>query len=122
MPLTGRVILLTFLGGALGTTGRFVIGTAIDDQMPMLFVVNLLGAFALGWFNSSKRFDSESARAFWGVGFAGGFTTMSGVASAFVGGLESSLIVFLVLAMLALGVVAYRLGLWLGSRSKVASE
>jgi fluoride ion exporter CrcB/FEX len=44
-----------------------------------LTLVNSLGTASLGWFNGDQRFASESRKAFWAVGFAGGFTTMSGL-------------------------------------------
>jgi fluoride ion exporter CrcB/FEX len=43
-------------------------------------VVNLSGSAALGFFNHSSRFSSDARRAFFGIGLAGGYTTMSGVA------------------------------------------
>ena len=97
MQISAKVIGLTFLGGAVGTWLRWFIATAFDgwlittneaartDQvltstLVMLFVVNLSGAAALGFFNHSKHFDSDARRAFFGIGLAGGYTTMSGVA------------------------------------------
>ena len=44
-----------------------------------LTIVNSLGSACLGWFNGDQRFATENRRAFWSVGFAGGFTTMSGI-------------------------------------------
>lgn len=44
-----------------------------------LTLVNALGAAALGWFNGDRRFQTDARRAFWSIGFAGGFTTMSGL-------------------------------------------
>ena len=44
-----------------------------------LTLANALGAGALGWFNGDRRFNTDARRAFWSVGFAGGFTTMSGL-------------------------------------------
>jgi fluoride ion exporter CrcB/FEX len=73
----------------------------------VLIVVNLLGTAFLGYANGSKRFDSDSASAFWKIGFSGGFTTMSGLAllvipSQSVSGVVAAL-------MMALGVVVYLL-------------
>lgn len=116
MRLSTRIVALTFLGGALGTAGRFALSGLLGNSLLPLFVVNLLGAFALGLFNTSKKFDSDALRAFWGIGFAGGFTTMSGVAVSFV--VESGSPVFITLAVLAmfgLGVLSYRLGSRFGS-------
>lgn len=82
--LTGlKLSALTFVGGALGATARFSLGL-VWDQFWSLIVINLIGAAMLGWLVNSKRFDSVEAKAFLGTGFAGGFTSMSGVASLFV--------------------------------------
>ncbi|MEY4367687.1 MAG: hypothetical protein RLZ28_1102 [Actinomycetota bacterium] len=86
-------------------------------QLVILFVVNLVGAAFLGFVNSSPAFASGSSKAFWGVGFAGGFTTMSGVALWVVASsADAFLAPFTVIAMFVTGVVAYLLALSLGSR------
>ena len=71
------------MGGAIGTLARFLIGDA-SGQLLGLILVNTIGAAALGWLNGDKRFDNPDLKAFWGVGLAGGFTTMSGLASMIV--------------------------------------
>jgi len=43
-------------------------------------IVNLAGAGLLGIVHSKEFKFSQRAKAFWGSGFAGGFTTMSGLA------------------------------------------
>lgn len=43
-------------------------------------IVNIVGSALIGWLNSDPRFASEGKRAFWAVGFSGGFTTMSALA------------------------------------------
>lgn len=83
MKITLRIIWLTFMGGTLGTLARFVIGD-FTGQLLGLVLVNTIGTAALGWFNGDKRFDTPEQKAFWAVGLAGGFTTMSGLASAIV--------------------------------------
>ncbi len=83
MKPTIRVIWLTFMGGTIGTLARFFIGD-VSGQLMGLVLVNTLGAAALGWFNGDKRFDTAEQKAFWAVGLAGGFTTMSGLASMIV--------------------------------------
>lgn len=83
MQPTPRVIWLTFMGGTIGTLARFFIGD-VTGQLMGLVLVNTIGAAALGWFNADKRFDSAEQKAFWAVGLAGGFTTMSGLASMMV--------------------------------------
>jgi CrcB protein len=79
-------------------------------QLVMLIVVNLVGAAFLGFVNSSPLFATESRRVFWGVGFAGGFTTMSGVALWVVASsADAFLAPITVIAMFISGVAAYLL-------------
>ena len=115
-------VALVFLGGALGTAARYAVSLTMP-QLGTLFVVNLLGAAFLGWVNSSRVFESNSSKAFWGVGFAGGFTTMSGVALWLVAAVDNALFApFTVLAMFALGVFAYFAGLRLGRIGQSAEK
>lgn len=74
-----------FLGGALGAMARYMLmEIAIINfpneigQLVSLFVVNLLGAYLLGLTFRHPLFNS-GCKSLWGTGFAGGFTTMSGV-------------------------------------------
>jgi len=109
---------LVFLGGAIGTAARYAASIALP-QIGMLFLVNLLGAAFLGVVNSAKLFESGSSKAFWGVGFAGGFTTMSGVALWMIGSSDTAALAPLtVIAMFVLGVLAYLLGLRVGAISQ----
>ena len=120
-----KQVALVFLGGAIGTAARYAASITLP-QIGMLFFVNLLGAAFLGLVNSAPVFESGSSKLFWGVGFAGGFTTMSGVALWMIGASGSSALAPLtVIAMFALGVLAYLLGLRLGKigpKVKVESE
>jgi CrcB protein len=110
---TPKILLLTFLGGALGTALRFGLSFVFDDTLMVLFIVNLLGAAALGWFNGHPHFATDDRRALWAVGFAGGFTTMSGVALFMGNNLFFALSEALlwVALMFALGLAAYWLAL-----------
>ncbi len=120
-----KQVALVFLGGAIGTAARYAASITLP-QIGMLFFVNLLGAAFLGLVNSAPVFESGSSKLFWGVGFAGGFTTMSGVALWMIGASGSAALAPLtVIAMFALGVLAYLLGLRLGKigpKVKVESE
>ena len=76
--------LLVFLGGGLGALLRYLIAAILEIAIGStfagslsLYIVNITGAVFLGLTNA---FKSEAARFFWGAGFAGGFTTMSGIA------------------------------------------
>jgi fluoride ion exporter CrcB/FEX len=79
LKLAPKIVWLTFLGGAIGSLSRWSIGELSDSQLS-LWLVNLIGAFLVGIFNGFEYFKPESRRAFWSTGFAGGLTTMSGVA------------------------------------------
>lgn len=72
-----------FFGGALGSLARFLVAELAvffsigSSELAWLFVVNLLGAFFFGVTAKHPSFSSEKSKQFWGVGFCGGFTTMS---------------------------------------------
>jgi CrcB protein len=122
MKLTAKSALLVFAGGALGSVVRFLIGEALDNLVA-LAVVNLLGAAFLGWINGSvavakPRFTGASVAQFWGSGFAGGFTTMSGLAVAFVlltGTTQGILAISYLVAQFSFGIFAYLGGYRAGS-------
>lgn len=125
------ILLGVFVGGALGSLARFLILLGFESLLlPSLVVelvstavVNLLGAWLLGVVNSQGFRAGANAKALWGTGFAGGFTTMSGLAvittSASVGLAVMGLVFwFGVLAQLTLGIAAYWLGTkWRGFRT-----
>lgn len=86
MPITLPIVALTFAGGALGTLLRMAFGSF--DELIALWLVNLAGTVFLAWANHRSQVASSDARpfstgekAFWATGFAGGFTTMSGLAT-----------------------------------------
>lgn len=92
MKVQPSLLLLVFAGGALGTFFRVLTAVMIGDALGV-FMVNMLGTAFLAWFNAiqtipNTRFTTEKARVFWGAGFAGGFTTMSGLALWSVNGLS----------------------------------
>jgi len=92
MKLKPRFLLLVFVGGALGTFFRALTVANLGDAFGV-FVVNMLGTAFLAWINGiqtipNTRFSTEGAISFWGAGFAGGFTTMSGLALWSVTGLS----------------------------------
>ena len=99
-----------FVGGALGSAARYAIGLSFEE-MWMLFAVNILGTAILGFVNGKKRAEWVSTLV--GSGFAGGFTTMSGLSlvialSSFA---EVSLALAYLFGMLGAGVGAYLVGL-----------
>lgn len=118
MAPVGRKIAYVFLGGFLGTLARYFISEAILSADPSelgeltwLYVVNLLGAFFFGVIAKHPFFASENRRNLWGVGFAGGFTTMSAVTT-FVDyhGLLNAWVGLMMLFGLGVYGAGYRLG------------
>jgi CrcB protein len=133
--LNPGILLGVFVGGALGSLARFLILLGFESAfLPSLVleffstaVVNLLGAWLLGVINSQVFKPDSNAKALWGTGFAGGFTTMSGLAVITAGaglgfGIMSLVFWLGVLVQLALGILVYWLGTrWRGFRSTAAN-
>jgi fluoride ion exporter CrcB/FEX len=117
MKITFRVALLTFVGGALGTFFRWWLGTLIEPNLYAVAVVNLIGAFAIGFFNGHRYFHTDARRAFYAVGFCGGFTTLS---SMMLGFLDVASVLFVILETLA-GIGVYLLGRLTGNVSSAES-
>lgn len=118
-------LFLVFLGGGLGSLLRYAIGSGLEVSlgstlagMLSLFLVNVTGAFFLGVVSFHPFFANENRKSFWGSGFAGGFTTMSGVAL-FVYQ-QSSLTITSV--MFALGFFAFAAGVALGKKKAGLNE
>jgi fluoride ion exporter CrcB/FEX len=86
--LSIALLFAVFAGGAMGSAARYLVwpGTGQVGVSVLVFelvataVVNIAGAGFLGFVHSRAFNASEKAKAFWGSGFAGGFTTMSGLA------------------------------------------
>ncbi|MGO2550911.1 fluoride efflux transporter FluC [Glutamicibacter arilaitensis] len=84
------LLLLVFLGGALGTAARQALGMLFPEAsvVPVsIFIANILGAFLLGMLLEalSRRGRDvgrrRSLRLLLGTGFMGGFTTYSALAT-----------------------------------------
>jgi CrcB protein len=110
--LSRSAVLLTFSGGALGSLLRFAIAE-VNSTLVALWIVNILGALFVGFFAGHKWFKTESRRAFFSTGLAGGFTTMSAIAILPLGPNFDAISIG---AMVAVGMAAYWLGLKIGSR------
>lgn len=110
--LSRSAVLLTFSGGALGSLLRFAI-SEVNSTLIALWIVNILGALLVGFFAGHKWFKTESRRAFFSTGLAGGFTTMSAIAILPLGPNFDAISIG---AMVAFGMAAYWLGLKIGSR------
>ena len=122
-----QLLPLIFIGGAFGTSLRYAIeillGTLPQGQILVTSFVNLLGAALLGFVSVHKFFAPSNRQGLWGVGFLGGFTTMSGLAAITAGadlGLSTVGPIYwlLVLLQLVIGVAAYRLGLVVAGAGK----
>ena len=118
-----------FFGGALGSLLRFAVGLILPS-FASLFAVNLLGAAALGWvqgraYHPGHRLANPRAQEFWGTGFCGGFTTMSGLAAFVllqqqaVGTFATLLYIF---TQLVLGLVVHRVAIGVAARGGVDTD
>jgi fluoride exporter len=118
--LNFALLFAVFLGGAMGSVARYLVwlGSGQVGLSLLVFdlvatsVVNIAGAGFLGFVHSRAFKAREKTRAFWGSGFAGGFTTMSGLALITAGtSLGLSEIGYLywlgVVAQFVLGILAY---------------
>ncbi|MFS8100226.1 CrcB family protein [Lentzea alba] len=74
-----RFVLLVSLGGGLGGVARYGLSVAVVGPMG-IFVINVLGSFLIGVLMGTV--PRPLVRAFFGVGFLGGFTTFSSYAVA----------------------------------------
>lgn len=104
---------LVFLGGSIGSLLRYLIAVLLEMAIGpnlaaslSLFVVNVSGAIFLGL---TSGFKTEEAKLFWGAGFAGGFTTMSGVA-VFAYTQTPATAIPALAVMFGLGFIGYALG------------
>lgn len=63
----------------MGTALRYLLGGIPEVAFANFWVVNLGGAIAIALFNAIAWFNTPERRALFVSGFAGGFTTMSGL-------------------------------------------
>lgn len=84
-----RSVLLVFVGGALGTTVRYLLSAAVPPVLGLPLAtlgINVLGAFVLGWLLEALALRGpdeggrRALRLFAGTGILGGFTTYSAFA------------------------------------------
>ena len=88
MPITTRNALFVFVGGAVGTAMRWIVGEGADSLgfgvLIPLVIVNVVGSFLLGWFVTGERTGVHHVNALFAVGMLGSFTTFSSFAVASV--------------------------------------
>jgi CrcB protein len=77
MPVNLKPPLIVFAGGTVGTALRLGANELAHDAWVSVTVVNVVGAFALGWFISRRAFTSGNLNTFFAVGVLGSFTTFS---------------------------------------------
>lgn len=78
-----------FIGGGLGSLGRFLLGKWVNafhnSNFPFgTFTINIIACFVLGFIIGvvdQKQLLSPASRLFWAVGFCGGFSTFSAFSS-----------------------------------------
>jgi CrcB protein len=114
---TNSLPLLTFLGGAIGSVLRFEISQVLPQSI-WLWIVNILGALVLGFINTNKSFAKPNLQAFWGTGFAGGFTTLSSLITFTLLINEAVGGVLYLAQQIGVGVAVYWLGRFLGGERK----
>ena len=134
--MQAKVLGAVFLGGAIGSIARFLVILGVNElalqdlpqELIATSIVNLAGAFLLGFVHVIAVSRSETWKGFFGPGLAGGFTTMSGLAL-ITAGAELGLSNFgylywiAVAIQLVLGIFTYWLGTQLASRrSKKAAS
>jgi fluoride ion exporter CrcB/FEX len=128
--LAAKVLGAVFLGGAIGSIARFFVILSVEEfafqdlsqELVATSIVNLAGAFLLGFVHVIGASRSDAWKGFFGPGLAGGFTTMSGLALITAGaelGLSSVgyLYWMAVAIQLVLGILTYWLGTQLASRT-----
>ena len=119
-----RLVGLVLLGGLLGTTARYAVTLGVptrSGQWPTAtFLVNLVGAFALGFLLDRTGDRHRQLRLLIGTGFLGSFTTYSTLAvdtDLLVRDHHSGLAIGYALASLVLGLCATVLGIAAAGRS-----
>ena len=112
-------VLLVAVGGVIGVLARYGLGTTVsaDNQPWMVFAINVVGSFALGFVVPWSAHLSEPVRAGLAVGFCGGFTTFSTVSVQLfldAKGGDTSFALLYLGASVAGGVLAAAAGFYLG--------
>jgi len=76
---TGRLFVLVFIGGALGSITRELITPALPGLPPwtLVMLVNVSACFLVGWLYGAQDRLHHHLLQFAAVGFCGGFSTFS---------------------------------------------
>jgi len=100
------------VGGVIGATARWLLGTATDDATITLLIANTVGAAVLGVVVNQWRSD-HIMRAALGAGLCGGLTTFSGLTLAVAQRLDAGNFAAgagLVLVSFGLGIAGFSTG------------
>jgi fluoride ion exporter CrcB/FEX len=120
MSKQGTLLVFTFMGGALGAVTRGFITEFGSDPLE-IFIANMVGAFILALSMTVPALSAPERQAFLGSGFAGGFTTLSGVAIIVVlGKLSPDVAAEYIALTIGFGLAAYWMGDAIGRRIKQA--
>ncbi|MEY4079140.1 MAG: hypothetical protein RIS80_909 [Actinomycetota bacterium] len=112
----------TFIGGALGAVSRGFITHFGSDPID-IFITNIIGSFILALALTVPALAKPERQALLGSGFAGGFTTLSGIAIlAVLGKLSPDIVVAYISLSIVFGLLAYWMGDAVGRRIKRASK
>ena len=114
-----NLILLVGAGGGLGSIGRYFLSSIFPSHNPWItLIVNVAGGFIIGFLYRLTEHlgHAENIRAFWMVGFCGGFTTFSTFGLDFFHLFRQQQI-SLVLIYVLISVVGTILAVFLGMRS-----
>ncbi len=120
-----KLILLAALGGALGASGRYLVGVLALRSLGSAFpygtmIVNVAGAILMGLFIhllAVKLNGSPELRTFVATGILGGFTTFSAYSLEVVNMIERGdwgTALFYALASVVFCVLGIFIGLWFG--------
>lgn len=122
-PFTGYTLFLVWIaiGGALGAATRWGLFALLPDGVSWFptLVVNVLGAFAIGFVSAWEERVHHHVVTFAAIGFCGGFTTLSHYALQTVALLERGKLLEAALnIILSLGItlVAVIMGAWIAHR------
>lgn len=122
-----RSILLVFAGGALGAAVRYLLTVSVPSVagVPLItFVINVTGAFFLGWLLQSLALRGADTgarrdlRLFVGTGILGGYTTYSSLAvdtDGLIAAQSVGLSILYAVATIAVGAIASVAGIALAS-------
>ena len=126
MPRFGSTLAVVVAGGALGTLLRIGVDALISEVggtlVWSLVLVNVIGAFSLGWFISHGHQHGGHhplVHAFVAAGVLGAFTTFSGYAveaMELTRHGETVRALLFALGSIGVGVASANLGRWMGER------